>query len=121
MRRIMFVLFRDGESTCAIVTVDSVSPAIHNADSAFDAIRRAVTGWVADTSDGRSVWIDSCEDMNIGDLASAGIPASLRKYLRAEGIRNLEIDIPDTGGVDACNYTFDSHLVDESRIPARSE
>jgi hypothetical protein len=56
--------------------------------------------------------------MNIGDLATHLDSAdSLKPFLKKEGIEMLDIEIPDTSGVHACNYTFDSHLVDEEELP----
>ena len=76
-------------------------------------LQRAITKWVQETKAGQKLWIQSCEDLNIGDVADDlfGPRSSLRPFLRRQGIRRAtHLHTVSRGDLIA----FDTVLVDLS-------
>jgi len=83
------------------------------------ALRRAVTKWVKETSNGDMLWGSLCKEMNIADLAhqySEGKigdepgqdpdDRALWEYLKDEGIFHLTVDVVgDDEATKIWNYT----------------
>lgn len=80
------------------------------------ALRKAVTQWVNTTAQGRSLWEYSCEDLNLGDLASSSAfqDEQFLQVLLANGIEYIECFVDDCDA--AGNY--DEVLVDETSLQA---
>jgi len=94
-----------GVTTLAVVQVqleDWVS-----SDAIMQALERAVREWVTNTREGKRLWSDSVEDLNIGDLASHGIDG-LRPFLKKHGI--VTMNFLYVGGTRKA-YAFDRVLV----------
>lgn len=57
----------------------------------------AVTKWIEETEEGKSLWYDSCEDINIGDIANNyPIEDSLANCLEDVGIRFIDVETVNT-------------------------
>ena len=80
----------------------------------FEALRRAITNWVKNTTKGKKEWECSSQDFNIGDLSSLlPPPPSLKVAMSKEGIHSISIDIHSTVHSSWC---FDDILVSESEL-----
>jgi len=84
-----------GLTTLAVVQVECVRD-LPTSD-ALSALEDSITEWVKATQEGHSLWLASCQDLNIGDLASHGTDG-LGPYLRKNGI--LDIAFLYLGGMD---------------------
>ena len=80
------------ETTFATVraNVESFSP-LQNGDMFMLAVHQAVTLWIQKTKEGKEFLESTSEDLNIGDLAQAGIPKRLASELRKKGIFKMFI------------------------------
>lgn len=79
---------------CEFRSEDGVTPGI-------EQLKTAVTRWLNETAAGRKAWLDSCEDFNIGDLASHSTSDLLAPY----GLYDLH-----TEGADTFVHNFDTVL-----------
>jgi hypothetical protein len=86
------------------VTVEFFDDDDFSVSTVLDLIKNAVTEWVCSTSEGMQLYLDSSEDINIGDLFCHGIEP-LMPYLNKRGIKSIEgfsIENP---------VSYDKHLV----------
>jgi len=84
-----------GITTLAIIQLECAETM--NRQQALEALVRSVSDWVQSTAPGREVWRASCEDLNIGDLASYGIDG-LTPFLNKNGL--LDMAFLYVGGVE---------------------
>jgi len=120
--KVKFVVLRSSsdEVTFAVVTARVATDELRN-DFAFqDALIAAITEWVKTTETGRAEWAGSCQDFNVGDLASCYDDPDLLKLLAERGIRNLKIEICSAVG-QSQNWTYDQVLVDEIKLEELDE
>lgn len=94
----------------AVVKAMVESPDLEEEAPFLAALKRAATGWVSETSQGRDAWSEACEDFNIGDMGNVSYPEStLIPYLEREGIFHLDITIHGGG----CRiWNFDTILAE---------
>ena len=121
-----FLLTRAGEGTSAIVSVriytDRIlgEPVLDTPDEIMAAVKKSVTSWVNETTEGRDLWFGhACEDLNIGDLACYGISPALQERLNDVGINSLDIDIVSANDLE--QFHFDSILVDRNKLVVEDE
>ena len=78
------------------------------------ALTSATTHWVNTTKEGRDLWDESCNDLNIGDLAcgSAFKSAELLAALRERGLEYVDCQ---TGDCESA-LSYDEVLVDENEL-----
>lgn len=90
-------------------TVDQ--PELNDERSFLDSLRRAVTRWINETTQGKAAWQQSCQDFNIGDLGNE-FPLDERfiEILADEGICRLELE---SFGGGSRYWVHDTHLVNE--------
>lgn len=83
-------------------------------DQVFRAFTRAVTKWVETTEMGREAWINSSEDLNIGDLLSGydGCPSFNRQFnplLKEQGIDDWKVIYQmGNGGTESYDHVLAS-------------
>lgn len=79
-------------------------------ERAWQAFRAAVTEWARTTDNGRELWIESVEDLNIGDLTSADVldTDEFMHIAATHGISNVDAQGLTHGGYK----TYDEILVD---------
>ena len=121
-----FILTREGEGTWAIVSARTYTdkmlgePVLDTPDEIMAAVRKAVTAWINETTEGRDLWFGpACQDLNIGDLACYGIAPALQERLNDVGINRLDIDIVSAN--DLGHFHFDSILVDRNKLTVEDE
>lgn len=78
------------------------------------ALIGATTEWVRKTEEGRKLWSHSCEDLNIGDLASSGA-FNDEVFLAALAQRGVEYVSCVVGGTEDA-IAYDQVLVDASAL-----
>jgi hypothetical protein len=112
---VTFVVPRSEADTGAVGdTVATVHAFVANANlqlcKAFlEAVRTAVTHWINTSLEGYEAWQQSCEDLNIGDLANHEQSSLLQSSLNAVGIFGFRIELTNTSPND--DWQFDSLLV----------
>ncbi|MBK4736207.1 hypothetical protein [Noviherbaspirillum pedocola] len=81
---------------------------------AVEALKAAVTEWVASTDKGRDVWDFSCCDLNIGDLDSHDgfADETLLELLRKHGVEYVGC----SQALDAAIVSYDKVLVDRVQV-----
>ena len=105
-----FIVLRSSvqEVTYAIVKATISQPELRYELKFKAALVRAITSWVEQTQEGKSLWIHTNKDLNLGDL-SAGLDPTLLPYLAQQGIEALQVDT--NCGEDACYFwTYDNVL-----------
>lgn len=100
----ILTFLRQPDGDVAILRVAHVAPAAPEA--LVTAIGDALGRWITTTDEGRAAWAHSCEDFNIGDLASYGLAEELRAELTKEGLEILEVETLATSAV----FPFDRVL-----------
>lgn len=95
-------------------TMEVVTPEdkFESSEEVLEAIKRGLTQWVRCTKTGKSAWVQSCEDLNIGDLSSCPATSYMR-FLRAEGVLSLKISLLD---VEDDQFAYDTVLVNEEDL-----
>lgn len=80
------------------------------------ALIEATTEWVSKTEAGRRLWVNSGEDLNIGDLASSGAfsDAMFLAALQQRGVAFVDCAV----GCTDDSIAYDQVLVDTSRLEA---
>lgn len=74
-----------------------------------------ITEWLKTTQDGKEAWIQSCEDLNIGDLTLC--EEEFRKWLKKKKSQDLiDLEILYCGETKG-TINFDACLVDKSQLP----
>jgi hypothetical protein len=120
MTKHQFILRREGESTVAVVTAETIEDydikPLDTPDKIMEGIVGAVTKWINECDEGHDQWLISCEDLNIGDLALWGITPELQERLTEVGILKLEIEIPEFTECEPNNFVFDSVLVNRDEL-----
>lgn len=64
MKALKFLITREGESTQAIVSLETADDI--TANDAMHKICECVADWIDNTKDGQDAWDESGEDFNIG-------------------------------------------------------
>lgn len=96
--------------TLALLCVDSE---FDNQADTVDALIRAVTAWVKQTSEGAACWNYSVEDLNIGDLLGwYDASPLLNGYLTAAGVTLVSAALGEVGDC----IPFDKVLVDSAAL-----
>jgi hypothetical protein len=113
---VLFVVPRmsSDERTVAIVQAKVADQELVVISHFFKALVSAVTEWVRDTRIGQRAWVESHEDLNIGDLHHYEDTASLRQKLVAHHIHDLNIQT--FVNIPKGNWTFDDILVDTAAL-----
>lgn len=105
-----FIVLRSSreEVTYAIVKATISKPELRYELKFKGALVNAITSWVEQTQEGKKLWLQTCKNLNLGDLSTALDP-TLLPYLAQQGIETLQID---TNCVeDACYlWTYDNVL-----------
>lgn len=102
------------ETTFAIVTSRKTAQ-VRSARQLVHCFTEAVTAWVRSTPDGKDAYQESARDYNVGDLANDIDDPTLKPYLEAQGLYDVEIEIySDEDFQD--NWAYDTHLVDANRL-----
>ena len=112
MRNRAYVVVRDSveETTVAIIKAKVKDEIAYTADF-LEALKKAVTKW-SKTKIGAAAVAESCNDFNVGDLSGWEKSCELTRFLKEEGIAQMNITIVsncDDRGV----WTFDEHLVND--------
>lgn len=89
--------------------VASVSASVTDPESFLPKLQEALTKWAKETPDGHEAWETSYHDFNVGDLSAWTDCESLKPYLAAAGIHNLQIDIGSS--MSDGNWHYDTVLV----------
>lgn len=64
---------------------------LRSAAEVLSAFKNGITEWIKTTKEGREVWDDSSDDLNIGDMAGYEYDRDLRTILQKHGILSWEI------------------------------
>ena len=106
MRNKMFVFSR--------TVIDSIENLlvvkIHHDDTVenvFDAFKSGITDWLNNTSSGKSAYLDSMRDFNIGDLFSHIYDTNLWSCMGKHGIHACEVIAELTS---ENHHRYDEHL-----------
>lgn len=104
------VFLRHEKSQVPNIAVLSLRTLLENDRDVMEALIGATTEWVSTTTAGRDLWDFSCNDLNIGDLASstAFTDEAFLAALRARGVEYVSSEFVSGGA--ACSY--DEVLVD---------
>lgn len=102
------------ETTFAIVTVRQTAD-VKTARQLVSRIQAAVTAWMQNTPEGKDALDETCHDYNVGDLANDLGEPSLSRYLEAQGLLEVEIEIySDEDYQD--NWSYDTRLFQAGRL-----
>ena len=113
----MFTVARNSVDNDSIVAVicfksDHGYDKRDDSKSLLDALKEVVTQCINDCDRETMKIFEYAEyDLNIGDLASHGIPFAVQQGLNAKGFYDLGINILDS----ATNWVYDTQLVDEKK------
>lgn len=107
---------QDGLSIDAVAIleiIDAPGEKDRTAKEALDALKSAITQWVANTEEGKAAYEASSEDYNIGDFVDDYDNYSLKPYLASAGIARIKLETlcPDH------SQSYDMHLVDDTELP----
>lgn len=104
-------------TTLAFAEVTTTAPMLQS--QILDAIRQSVTAWINATDAGRDALEETCEDMNIGDLAQWCTDADgaisdpdLASQLREHGITRMVIEVSDAES----SVPYDTLLFDPDEV-----
>lgn len=118
MAKVRYIVKRSSldEFTFAVITAKMPTGVAPSDNDFCERVTRALSRWVADTEEGMSWYEGTSRDANIGDLCALGeLPRELKRELRDEHIRELEIEVFSYD--DCCaNWTYDTYLVDEGYL-----
>lgn len=120
----------NGVTDQALVTIQTVDApsstavgkaarAIKTDDDAMNALCRATARWIEGTEDGKALWGDTGNDLNIADLQGLEEDDAFTSYLHDQGIEKLSINI-DNVFAALEGFTFDTVLpnrVDDFKDP----
>lgn len=107
MKKLEFLIVREGETTQAVVSLDSVDLSLSN-DEAMQKICDCVAAWIDNTQEGQEAWDDSGEDFNIGDLSGYINDHKLKAQLSLSGLFNLQVMANEVEPLDT--FTYDTVL-----------
>lgn len=113
--KVTFVIPRmEGISKAALFAV--VNAEIHDLNLRHESIflaefKKACTEWVKTTSDGKALWHNSCQDLNIGDIVQEGNIEAIGTLMNGVVDKSLDIDI--YGADSASDWFYDTILVDQ--------
>ena len=112
VNKIEFLIVREGESTQAIVTLET--PLDLSPDEAMQKICDCVASWINDTKEGLDAWDESGEDFNIGDLSGYdGDQMLINRFILAE-LFNVKVAANEVQVLDS--FTYDSVLPRRSKL-----
>jgi hypothetical protein len=77
----------------------------------FEAFKSAMATWINETQEGKDLWADSSEDLNIGDLSMA--EPDIDEYLKAHDIFGYEASVLSA---ENSEYHFDTVLVERDEV-----
>ncbi|MGR5448545.1 hypothetical protein ACP3V3_01930 [Vibrio sp. PNB22_3_1] len=83
-----------------------------NSNVLIEKLKSAVTKWIKETPQGKIAWNHSCNDLNVGDLASYENEPTLAPYLKEQGIQLKFLSMND----DANHFDFDLVLANYEEI-----
>lgn len=112
LKTLMFVR-HDRASVCSVGLL-SVRTSLEDHGATMAALVGSTTDWVKSTDAGKHTWIGSCEDLNIGDLASSSAftdPVFL-EALRKRGIHFVDCVLGDGDFA----FSYDKVLVDANAV-----
>jgi hypothetical protein len=75
-------------------------------------LKKAVTRWVNETKEGKELWDESFQDLNIGDLITHGFD-NLENIMAEEGINAVNVLCT---GSDSHHRNYDEVLVNEKSL-----
>lgn len=83
------------------------------------ALTAATTNWINTTEEGRNLWSYSCEDLNIGDLASSSAfqDEAFLAALRERGVEYVDCFV---GGCDDAT-PYDEVLVNKQEVAQEAD
>lgn len=117
-RQATAVVARSYEPTIAIISCRQTGT-ICSGGQILQPLTAAITQWINETKAGKDAWRDSCEDFNVGDLATCLEDAELKARLKARGVHELEIRLIMDGDQQE-GWIYDTVLVDRSALVKRS-
>lgn len=85
----------------------------------LEALVAAITEWVNTTEQGMASYLASSRDYNIGDLSMEDFNGTLGVILDRHGICNLEIEV-HSRELPRSSWSYDTHLVDETKLTEKS-
>src|SRR5262249_22534384 len=117
----------EDERTCAVVRCQRTNW-VQNGQTLRAGLIRAVTRWMKRTSVGKTALECSAGYFNIGDLVNELLEPALERFMEAEGVKGLEVEVYSG---DETRWDYDDLLFDdrgllptgesESRSHARHE
>lgn len=102
------------ETTLAAVEAKKTA-SIRDEQTLRDAVTRAVTSWVNETSEGRAAWEWTGRNFSVADLANFLDDEELAQRLQEEGVENLTIETASYLEA-AQDWTFDTALIDTANL-----
>ena len=113
---VLFVIPRKSsdEQTVAIVQVNVASQELVIQRNFLQRLIRSTTNKVRDTRPGQRAWVDSQNDLNIGDLYHYEHAPSLKQRLVTQGIHYLSICLFNNTSVE--QWEYDTILVDPALL-----
>jgi hypothetical protein len=110
--KLVFVRYEGGE-VCNMGIL-SLKTSLNSNDEVKAALVSATTHWVNTTKEGRELWDDSCEDLNIGDLdsGSAFKSAEFIQALKERGVEYVDCSLMSCDEA----LSFDEVLVNEAEL-----
>ena len=112
MNKIEFLLVREGESTQAVVSLNT--PLELSPDQAMQKICDCVANWINDTESGKKAWDESGEDFNIGDLSMYDSDQMLINRFMVAELFNVKVAANEVPLLNS--FTYDSVLPRRSKM-----
>ncbi len=109
-----FVVQRPGESTFCIVRAQTTDR-VETDRQLMYTIQQSVTDWIVNTEEGKAAYIESSEDMNVGDLAQYLGDDYLMAALKARGVEYLKLEIQPGSEMVEC-WSFDTLMFDADAV-----
>lgn len=118
-RATTLVFLRQDDRAGSMVGLLHVGTTLETDQEVKAALKAATTHWVITTEHGRSLWRYSCEDLNIGDLASSRAfqDATFLAALRERGVEYRSCFV----GVCSDALSYDEVLVEENFLEEENE
>lgn len=85
----------DAQARARVLPSGDKPPALaETQERVLDLLEAALSRWIEQTAEGQAVWKASCEDLNIGDMATYGLhkDPTLTAYLAEQGITILSLN-----------------------------